>query len=860
LLIGEYTVPKKVFPNLEQHFSYFKSKEFSELPDRIKSEKVNEKLFELIEQEKTPCFLLSAVLDYIGKIDEENILHHYAFNSFELWLNQYAGISYEKNLETRAKIAGKWVPREEYQRFFPIGMNKSYEGSHFVTAHKSPDLDTTIASFWGWLDAFSAKVGTALHMWNVPGGPPSSQIEIQLLFKEMFSPYIFTHLAKTRTTLSLTGNDLMTQLDLITKNPHDRIVSGLHETAGQAVVITDDQGYYLGDWRSLDVEKVRLMIMLLNNCLRWFENQVHIRLFSLFSQKQLKEEDLSSFIQSLFSLKLAECEPAKEYSDKDKEHLELFLTKVLKVSQGLDCTFEEFGIALSKLSLVDFAKVQNIVSAIKDAGLFDEKGLITENRAALFAYLEKTIRGLHQALHTIRTYIERFDVALQIKDQVFGESHKFVSVRADVEEIRSKMDNLSFLTVTYPDKNKFYPVGVISSTAIRKPILGTVSLRDFCNREEMSIPSYLDVISVIDHHKTALQTTQPPLAVIQDAQSSNSIVGTLSMQINDYYSTYGLNESDIEQLLQSSDNDPRCQARLMEKKKILQRKDHFFIHPDREIAEYIHFIYGILDDTDLLTKVSDYDIDSLSKMLSRLKSLVEQKEVQFISLDDIPRGENFAKTAAQKILQTEDMYSIYKKVYQYKEEKLEENIKLASKHKENTLFADTKEQNGCCRVGQTKLFAKNFPLFQKQINAIRKEWVAVSENRYKEHPEIDLYMHMVSTIVSAAEVFKGDRSGYDHKDQIWIWVPDSDLALEHLKRFLTAFQEAPHAKDISLSVSFSGKDTKVLEEIFAETFPELPREETEEGQGENIAILHFNAGALNSRKSHISPYLPKLMS
>ena len=35
-------------------------------------------------------------------------------------------------------------------------MGKIYEGTHFVTAHKSPDLDTTIASFWGWLDAFAA--------------------------------------------------------------------------------------------------------------------------------------------------------------------------------------------------------------------------------------------------------------------------------------------------------------------------------------------------------------------------------------------------------------------------------------------------------------------------------------------------------------------------------------------------------------------------------------------------------------------------------------------------------------------------------------------------------------------------------
>src|SRR3989338_4888651 len=121
-------------------------------------------------------------IDLFYKIDREGVLTHYTLTSFELWLNQMSGLSFSENFHIRAKIVGKRIDRSDYQAFFPIGMGKVYEGSHFVTAHRSPDLDTTISSFWGWVDAFGARVGDSLHIWNLPGGPPPSQIEIQWIF------------------------------------------------------------------------------------------------------------------------------------------------------------------------------------------------------------------------------------------------------------------------------------------------------------------------------------------------------------------------------------------------------------------------------------------------------------------------------------------------------------------------------------------------------------------------------------------------------------------------------------------------------------------------------------------------------
>jgi hypothetical protein len=180
--LGDFAITPQKFENLPRVFKEFQSKEFHRLNDKRKSERVNHLLCELIEKTKPPCFLLPAVVDYIEQINTLKVLESYAFFHFELWLNQFSHLNEEQNYKVRAKIAGKEIPRDEYQILFPVGMGKIYPGSHFVTAHGSPDLDTTVASFWGWVDAFATRVAEGLHLWNIPGGAPTSQIEIGLLF------------------------------------------------------------------------------------------------------------------------------------------------------------------------------------------------------------------------------------------------------------------------------------------------------------------------------------------------------------------------------------------------------------------------------------------------------------------------------------------------------------------------------------------------------------------------------------------------------------------------------------------------------------------------------------------------------
>ncbi|MDE3047756.1 MAG: hypothetical protein KGI83_05330, partial [Verrucomicrobiota bacterium] len=784
---------------------------------------VNQTLLELIQKEKEPCFLLAAVLDFVQRVDAAKILQHYTFTSFEIWLNQCSGLSFEENLAIRAKIVGKKIERGDYQAFFPIGMGKIYEGTHFVTAHKSPDLDTTIASFWGWVDAFGARVGDGLHIWNLPEGPPASQIEIQWIFRDLFGDAIFTHLPKTRTVLNLNGNDLMTQKGLQRKAPGTAIADIEHDLDENAVVVVDEQGFFLGDWRISDVEGVRQVIISLASCLRWFENALHLNLISVFAKAHLHVDDVEAVLRKLLATKLDTSEPALEFSSKQADQVEQFMQKVLRMPKGLKSNFEELATVLSRLGEIPFGGVDGLIAKMKRADLFDAKGKLIDERPRIFSFLEGVIHSLHHGIVKIRAKMETLEIALETKYKVFGRHPNTVTTRSEVEEIRNKMASYSYLTVVYPDRDKLYPVGVIQASFLRKPILGTVSLRDFCNRAEMGIPPYLDVISVIDHHKSELYTFAPPAAVVSDAQSTNTLVAQKAFQIND-----------------------------------ANRKKPYYIHPEREYIEYLHFLYGILDDTDLLTKVSALDVQCVASLLNRLKSLATGKKTVLMNIEDLPRDKSFPKKVAKQILQNADMYSLYRKVFQFREKEVEKNLSLCAKGEDSNLFADTKEQNGCCRIGQTKIFASNVRFFEKHVDAIRRAWLHKAKKIGHEKSELNLHIHMISTIVSAEEVYHGRSGRYRHKDEMWLWIPDEEVAIEQLKRFLNALQSSPAIKNNSFEVEFLGSNADEMARIFKESFIDLPKVKRKKDLP--IAVLRYKAGTLNSRKAMISPYLPKRSS
>ncbi len=852
--LGDYVVSIKKFEGLTPLFTKFKK-----LDQKERMKQVSFSLLHLIQKGKEK-FLLPAVIDFIDRIHKEKILEHYTFSTFEIWLNQFSGVSSEENYAVRAKIVGKNIPREEYQLLFPIGMGKTWFGSHLVTAHSSPDLDTTVASFWGWMDAFGARVSEGLHIWNLPGGPPASQVEIFFLFDKIFGENVFQYLIKDRSSLSLSSVDLMTQKGVLKKSTDDSTFSIDHERNENAIILVDEEGFYLGDWRNFDVEGVRQVIVSLNICLRWFENYLHLKLIGLFAKEKLSKKDLP-VLNALFETKMKDAPPVKEFSEKQVKHVEDYLIKIFGIKKGLHCTFEEFAYAMKGLKIFDFQEFITLVENLKSSSLFDKAGNLIENRPHIFHQLEKIIQGLDKAIGSVRNYVERLGVSLKIKQDVFGYHPQPISHRADIDEVKAKIGNYPYLTVTAPDgQGNLIPLGVVHSQDIHKPILGTVSLRDFCNREETKIPSYLEVISVIDHHKSSLNTSSPPVAFISDMQSSNAIVAELAFKINDRYTTF----SDVDLQVKAAQknlktlSDKRVFQRLLQKQMIAEHNHGYYISPEREYVEYLHFLYAILDDTDLLTKVSVRDLECVASLLNRMKSLAEEKEVEILSLDDLKRDKDFAKTAASRILQNPDMYSLYSKIYLAKEETVEENIKLCLKKEIAYFFADTKEQNSCCRVGQTKMFARNFPLFFKHATAIRKIWCDEAILFNKERPEFDFHLQMISTIAGAEDVYKGTVGKYTHEDEIWIWISPQEQGMQHLRSFLIAFKALPQLAKNPITVEFLGDHPKDLEQIFSESFPEVKIHKIH--QKLPVVVLRFKAGLLNSRKAMISPYLPRLVT
>ena len=540
---------------------------------------------------------------------------------------------------------------------------------------------------------------------------------------------------------------------------------------------------------------------------------------------------------------------------------------MLKVKQGLKCTFEDFALAMKALSIVDFQEFIDQVISLQKSSLFDKAGYLLENRPQIFLQLEKIIHALDDAIQNIGKYVESLDVALRIKTDVFGLQAHFLSPHADLNEVRSKIGTYPYLTVTSADKDgRLIPLGVIYASELVKQTLGTVTLRDFCNRDETKIPAYLEVISVIDHHKSSIHTFSPPMALISDAQSSNTLVASLAFKINDNYSTAGMTLPEIQAQIKEVEKDltipknKRILQRLLQRYLVIEKKKNYFVDKQREIIEYLHFLFAIFDDTDLLTKVSFKDVECVAELLNRLKSLISGKEMEIISFDHIPRDEKFVTAAAHHILQDTDTYSLYRKIYSGKEEMVEHNLMFCVGGLPSTIFADTKEQNGCCRVGQTKLFLKNIPTFEKHQGRIRAAWYEDALQVSKEKGEIDLHLHMISTISGAEDLYAGKAAQeYKHKDELWIWIPNTELAIAHLNSFLNALRVHPLIKNHKMEVEFLGDNANMYEEIFKESFASVSRIRAKKASLP-IAVLKYEAGLINSRKAVISPCLPHLES
>ncbi len=855
----------ETFKSLSQKLSPLQKPSFKKLPLIERVAQISALLLELIDAVHTPCFLLPATLDFIEKTNECMGNETYSFSDFEFWLNQFSGLNKQENYLVRAKIVGKNIPREDYQHLFPLGLQTTCPGSHTVSAHGSPDLDTAIASFWGWVDAFGARISQSLHFWNMPpGGIYPSKKAAPLT--DLLGGKLFEFLCQNQSTLSPTALDFATQSRLIKKNLNDSIISTEdHERHKYAIMVIDHQGHYVGDLRSEDHESIRQIIRLVTNLLKWFGNSLQTQLFDLFSKELVTKKQILKVIHHAFEQPLKNLINEKLLSHKLQKDFSMTLCKILGLKDEAHASVSTFAKTLKKLRINKINDLEKDLSTtFFKSTLFDKQGKLIGPRSQIFKVFHKISNAIHLATCELSAYMESLEMAIRIKRQVFGFPPRYVTPESTLDEVSDRMGTFNYLAIVQPNADgSLSPLGIIRAKDIQGKRLGTVSLRDFCNRREVQIDASLEIISVMDHHKADFKTTSPPFAIIGDVQSCNVLVAEQSFIINDLYSAGNLEKKELDKQVKRPFGDSitpsaaRIKNRLLTRALAHKQSSTYFVHPQREYLEYLSFLHAIIDDTDLFSKATKRDVLCTAQLLNRIKSIASQEELETLSFDSIPHDTDFVKKAVLQIVQNPDMYSIYKTIFEKREIQIKEAIDQTALGKSQELFADTKEQNGCAHIGQTKIFSHSAPYLEKKYGLLLHQWWQQAKKSSEANPQVDLHMHMISTIPSAEEVYQAAPPNHKHQDALWIWIPQTAQAINRLSSFLNAFRNSPKVSSIQFQYQILGKGAEFYENIFKHHFKDIPQvDRIKTKKQAPIVILSFDAGTLNSRKTQITPFLP----
>ncbi|MEC8306783.1 MAG: hypothetical protein VXZ72_02870 [Chlamydiota bacterium] len=803
---------------------------------------ISQTLLHLLNNINKPDFFLGGVIDWIKKVQSLPQGSEYRFSTFEYWLNTASELDEREQSELRGKIAGKWIPRPCYQALFPIGMGQRYPGPHIVSGHAAPDLDTTIASFWGWIDAFAARLGEGNHRWNLPRDCDPHHVEIDWLFYGPFGPHIF-ELADPHFSLAIVSQDIASQERVRYLNGKDRLSFAMDH---EALILTNESGHYIGDWRPRDGSEVRYLTHAIHTLLLSLTSSWIEKLHNLFSQDTLSCDACTQSIDALLMLPLTSFPLIEEWFPHEQQHIHNTLIQFLKMEKGLSSSVESLLSALG-------VERQAIMQALTDE-LFPRKGPWPPT--PIFQAIQQVVQQLNRAVTAFRQRSETLEGAYLIKSEVLGHTPHTLSHTASWEEMVQSMKNYSYLTVLrHPNHGKPLPLGIVEASSLKKGILGTVSLRDFCNREELHIGHGLEIISVMDHHRSDIQTQMPANIQIHDVQSANTLLAESALSINAPYQRASFSD----RLEPPSDpSPPNMRHYLLEVSQYVAQhhQSPYYVSPRREYLELLHFLYAIFDDTDLLGKATPRDIHVVARLLNRLKSIARGKLTTLVDLSDLPQDTRFVKEAARLILQHPDCYSLYLPIYEKKKERFEEEIIQTLQQNKSTLFADTKLLKKCHRVGQIKCCAESAPLLALHREALISVWQQEAAELSASQPTLLLHLQMLSTLPSAKDIFHGRTPQYSHHDSLWIWIPDRQEAERQLRRFLLNFQHHPSLPSLDVKATFIGPQQRSLSRLLQESFLDIAHSFDSLSTPYSLIILNYGAGSLNSRKGSITPFLP----
>lgn len=834
---------------------------FAQLSQQSQFYTLCERLCDWIEAQSLPCFLLPKLSFIIAKINEEAILESpFRLANFEMWLILFAQIDAQQQQRLREKIAGQAFPRESYQLLFPIEEKKLHPGSHTVCAHKAPDLDTSVTSFWGWLDAFGARIGESMHLWNLPGGR-LGQVE-SLIFEQFLGKDYLEHLAKRRESIEPLSIELVSPraqastapleafkgtssapsgfapFQLYTKE--DRLSKLTLEHYKEALVIVDEEGYYLGQWHRSDMAQALSILSLLTHTFTWIQNEILSRLMKVLAQPNISWDVMEQAIEGIYALKIldaANSAPSqpRRVLQSAFAHLFPFTTPLDEnAPQELHPTLEELALACSASSFKeDQPSLKKALGALKRRShqkLFNPS--MTENspseeKRLFFAFLEETRAEMQQVFEGLRDWCDRFEVALKIKEKILKSPHHYLSVKAELAEVEQALKHCSSLCAVYPEKSgRLVPVGMISREQLSRRSLASASLRDFSSSEEMEISKRVDVISIVDHHKCSIASHFAPVAHISNTQACATLVAELKKA-------------------------------LFQRAKRLEPSS--WIAKERLLAQNFTLLLAILDDTDLLKKASTRDLEACARLIE-----------ESLALQDFSNAAPFSHSPSrQELLSHPHVRALLEQLDHFKAQVLEEEIRAAATPlvdaeclpTDPLLFRDTKVQNGTARVGQIKLLPAVRPLFFEHREHIRRSWCARAEKLHHFDPHVDLHLQMISTIE--------DAQGHigEGQDELWIWCDTSERSLERLTHFLRGFkissamekERQEHPQGLKVHIYGEEEETRGLKNLvylnFLQEEKALKQHPKQEGEKPHLVIT-YAVGRVNSRKSLVSPFLP----
>ena len=846
-----YAVPT-VFPETNQFFSFLDG-QVSSMSEMQKYDIVHRKLFELIK-DSSKNFLLSEVVDFLLKANKNKVLSsNVSINSFEYWLNsqrETKKLSAEEDFLIREKIVGKKIPRSEYGRFFPLRKDKFFIGSHHVTAHSQPDIDTLVASFINWLDSFACRVSKNFNYWNVPQGEPN-EFSSYFFFK-FFGNDLFSRIARYKSRIFNVAIDFSDQGLLEYLSP-EASTKEIPFSGDKHYILTDKRGYYVGAWHQEDAKAVQNILNLFNEVLTDF-NDIFIEKL-LFVLHSLENNKKTSFLeQDILSQKIFELK-YKNSSDKRK-NLKAFLEGVLELEQGVETTINHFFLAISKKDRT----LEKSYKTFKD--LFREylveAEVIYKNResisyqlvSSLFQSYHKLYASFVEVRNALDSYLNRLDIAIKIKRRVLNLNHRYIFTKTPTKDILTKSRDNRFVTVIFKtDKGELVPVGAVDKKKLLSSVHGYVSLRDFSNTDEIELDSSIQIISILDHHRINIKTDECINVNIANVQSSSTLLAEMILAINEAYSSLGFSKDDLEKNLKLLEKRERTQEFFLLKNTLMAVEDNllhqkdYWIDEKREFQEYILLIVAILDDTDFLTKSEIRDLKVLTKLLNRVLWIQSKKIDKLLFL-----GSLSLKEGISYLVNREPLKSLCKEIYSFREQILTKFLSSPEEYRLR-LFEDCKIQKSNYSISQLKLLKGNETLFNSVRNNLINLWFSFIELKQN----VFFHLHMLSTVKS---LIVDEDTNLDGLDEIWIF---SQLELVNekvaLREFLQKFIEAECLNLKHFSMSIEGNNCKQLD--FLKDFSTYGKFDFVKNDQlkRDLIILRFDKGSINSRKGQITPYL-----